>query len=240
MRDPYLYDDTDVLKNLAGIRDAERLRQAEADITNLAMAGLYNRRYRKFDMETLQDIHRTIFGQIYEWAGTFREIQMIKPEDVLGGDTVRYAWPKEIKKQLAASMKDLAGLRRTGENDREVVFRLVRLIAQIWQTHPFREGNTRSVIVFAILFARSLGFDVEHTLFRTHAAYVRHALVWASQGIYSKYEYLERIFYDAILGEEAEAETAGASPDGQYETIGGYRVSDYTERPHRYLDDGLS
>ena len=29
--------------------------------------------------------------------------------------------------------------------------------------------------------------------------YKRQSLVWASQGIYSKYEYLERIFFDAIL-----------------------------------------
>lgn len=237
MRDPYLYDDADVLKNLAGIKDADLLRQAEADITNLAMAGIYNRQYEKFDTETLKDIHRTIFGQIYEWAGEFREIQMIKPEDVLGGDTVRYAYPKEIKKQLTASMREIAKLHRNGENDREIVFRMVRIIAQIWQTHPFREGNTRSVIVFAVLFAKSLGFEVEHELFRVHASYVRNALVWASQGIYSKYEYLERIFYDAILGEESEPAVSGASSDGKYEKIGDYKVSDYKERPHQYLDE---
>ena len=170
MRDPYLYDDADVLKNLAGIKDADLLRKAEADITNLAMAGIYNRQYEKFDTETLKDIHRTIFGQIYEWAGEFRKIQTIKLEDVLGGDTVRYAYPKEIKKQLTASMKEIAKLHRNGENDREIVFRMVRIIAQIWQTHPFREGNTRSVIVFAVLFAKSLGFEVKHELFRVHAS----------------------------------------------------------------------
>ena len=237
MRDPYLYDDSDVLKNLAGIKDADLLRKAEADITNLAMAGIYNRKYEKFDTGTLQDIHRTIFGQIYEWAGEFREIQMIKPEDVLGGDTVRYAYPKEIKKLLTAAMKEIAKLHRNGENDREIVFRMARVIAQIWQTHPFREGNTRSVIVFAVLFAKSLGFEVEHELFRVHASYIRNALVWASQGIYSKYEYLERIFYDAILGEKAESETAGDLSGGEYEKIGDYKVSDYKERPHQYLDE---
>ena len=218
MRDPYLYDDADVLKNLAGIKDADLLRKAEADITNLAMAGIYNRQYEKFDTETLKDIHRTIFGQIYEWAGEFREIQMIKPEDVLGGDTVRYAYyPKRIKKTTGGFHEGNRPTPPNGENDREIVFRMVRIIAQIWQTHPFREGNTRSVIVFAILFAKSLGFEVEHEMFRVHASYVRNALVWASQGIYSKYEYLERIFYDAVLGEEAKPETAGASSDGKYE-----------------------
>ena len=39
MRDPYLYEDVNVLVNLAGIKDRELLRTAEADITNIAMTG---------------------------------------------------------------------------------------------------------------------------------------------------------------------------------------------------------
>lgn len=100
MRDPYLYEDVDVLKNRANIKDAELLRTAEADITNLAMTAIYDRKYDKFNLDTLLDIHRTIFGQIYEWGGEFRTIMMTKSEDVLGGDTVRYAYPKEIKNSL--------------------------------------------------------------------------------------------------------------------------------------------
>ena len=237
MRDPYLYDDADVLKNLSGIKDRELLRMAEADITNLAMTGIYNRKYVKFNTETLQDIHRVIFGQIYDWAGEFRTIPVAKAEDVLGGDTVHYAYPKEIKKQLNISMKEISKLKRTGTNDRDVVFRMVRIIAQIWQTHPFREGNTRSVIVFAVLLAKSLGFEVEHDLFRIYASYVRNALVWASQGIYSKYEYLERIFFDAILREEDVSDKTEETTDGKYEKIGDYQVKDYKERPHEYLDE---
>ena len=236
MRDPYLYDDVNVLKNLANIKDSEVLKAAEADITNLAMTGIYTRKYATYNTETLLDIHRTIFGQIYDWAGTFRTIQMIKSEDVLGGDTVRYSYPNEIKKQLTVAMKELAKLKRTGDNDRDLVFRLVRIIAQIWQIHPFREGNTRSVIVFAVLYAKSLGFDVDHDLFRIHSAYVRNALVWASQGIYSKHEYLEKIFFDAILHEDNAEGGVEEQSDRKYEKIGDYKVKDYKERPHQYYD----
>ena len=88
MRDPYLYEDVDVLRNRANIKDYELLRKAEADITNLAMTAIYEREYAKFNTETLCDIHRTIFGQIYDWGGEFRTIQMTKSEVVLGGDTV--------------------------------------------------------------------------------------------------------------------------------------------------------
>lgn len=100
MLDPYLYDAINVLKNLADIKDSELLRKAEADITSLAMAAIYDYKYDKFNTETLQDIHRNIFDQIFDWAGEFRTIQMVKYEDVLGGNTDRYAYPKQIKKQL--------------------------------------------------------------------------------------------------------------------------------------------
>ena len=237
MKDPYLYEETNVLRNLANIKDRECLRAAEADITNLAMACIYNRKYDKFNAATLRDIHRSIFGQIYEWAGEYRSIQMRKSEEVLGGDTVRYAYPSEIKKQLNASIKELGKLKRDGTNDQDVVFRLVRLIAQIWQIHPFREGNTRSVIVFAVLFAQSLGFDVDHELFKTNANYVRNSLVWASQGIYSKYEYLEAIFFDAILHQSSSRNDNAEGTDQKYEKIGDYQVKDYKEQPHEYVDD---
>lgn len=234
MRDPYLYDDADVLKNRANIKSAELLRKAEADITNLAMSAIYEREYVAFNTETLCDIHRTIFGQIYEWAGEFRTIRMVKHEDVLGGDTVRYAYPGDIKKELTATMKEIPKLRRTGNNDRDVIFRLVRIIAAVWHTHPFREGNTRTVIVFAVLLAKRLGFEVDHELFRVNSAYVRNALVWGSQGIYSKYEYLERIFFDAILHEDSAEGGPDAGEDGKYEKIGDYKVKDYKEQPHIY------
>lgn len=239
MRDPYLYDDANVLKNFANIKSAERLRKAEADITGISMAAVYNMKYDKFNTETLCDIHKNIFGQIYDWAGEFRTIQMIKYEDVLGGDTVRYAYPKEIKKQLNDTMKEIAKLKRTGDNDKDIVFKLVRIIASIWQTHPFREGNTRTVIVFAVLLAKSLGFEVEHELFKTNSAYVRNALVWASQGIYSKYEYLERIFFDAILDEDNERNDNPETKSGKYDAIGDYKVKDYKARPHEYSEDFL-
>ena len=234
MRDPYLYDDSDVLKNRADIRDPELLRKAEADVTNLAMSALYERNYDSFNVDTLRDVHRMIFGQIYEWAGEFRTIQIVKYEDVLGGDTVRYAPPEEIKKQLTAAVREIKSLKRTGSNDRDVVFRLVRITAAIWQIHPFREGNTRSVIVFAVLLAKHPGFEVDHELLKTYASYVRNSLVWCSQGMYSRYEYLERIFFEAILHENPEVPQVNSNGDARYEKIGDYKVKDYKERPHEY------
>lgn len=38
---------------------------------------------------------------------------------------------------------------------------------------------------------------MDYSLFEKHTAYVRNALAWCAQGMYSKYEYLENIYYDA-------------------------------------------
>ena len=60
------------------------------------------------------------------------------------------------------------------------------------------------------------------------------ALVWGSQGIYSKYEYLERIFFDAILHEDNSTNPTETSNESKYEKIGDHKVKDYVERPHEY------
>ena len=70
-----------------------------------------------------------------------------------------------------------------------------------------------------------------------HAAYVRNALVWASQGMYSKFEYLERIFYDAA-GEAVDGSNPDTAGPKDYTHIEGYFVADYKEQPHKYIDEG--
>ena len=235
MRDPYLYDDVDVLRNLGNIRDAEELRRAEGDITKHTMAMVYAQHFAKFNRETLCEIHCIIFGDLFDWAGEFRTIPVIKHEEVLGGDTVRYAYPNQIKNELNEAAKEIAKLKKS-EAKEDLLFKLVRLAAKIWQTHPFREGNTRAVISFIVLLAAHLRIEIDFTLFEKHAAYVRNALVWAAQGMYAKYEYLERIFFDAAGLKICASSPANTVPK-DYTHIEGYYVANYKEQPHKYLDE---
>lgn len=234
-RDPYLYEDVPVLRNLPGIKNSEDLKLIEGDLTRMSMAIVYAKEYDKFNTDTLCDIHRTIFGGLYDWAGEFRTIPIMKPEEVLGGDTVRYASPSEIKKELDMASKEISKLKST-QFKKDIVFKIVRITAAIWQTHPFREGNTRSVVAFSVLLAAKLGVELDFDLFAKHAAYVRNALVWCTQGIYSIYDYLERIYFDAagFLDEEPQQDV---SKQKDYSVIEGYRVAEYKEQPHSYAED---
>ena len=120
--------------------------------------------------------------------------------------------------------------------NKDIVFKIVRITAAIWQTHPFREGNTHSVVAFSVLLAAKLGVELDYDLCAQHASYVRNALVRCTQGIYSIYDYLEQIYFDAAgLLDELPEQTAANQKN--YDLIEGYRVSDYKEHPHTYAEE---
>lgn len=233
--DPYLYEDVPVLKNIPGIKDSEDLKRVEGALTKFSMGAVYGQEYSKFNTDTLKSIHHTIFASLYSWAGEFRTINMTKAEEVLGGDTVQYAFHGEIKKQLDTISKEIGKLKYS-DDPKTLIFKIVRITASIWHTHPFREGNTRTVVAFSVLLAAKFGIQIDYSLFEEHAAYVRNALVWCTQGIYSKFEYLEQIYYDAagLLDEEPE-QANGKS--GEYSMLGDYEVSGYREQPHIYAEE---
>ena len=199
MLDPYLFEDTPVLKNLLGIKDAELLEQVEEDITAFYFLDVDGAvKSMRFDLPRLLAIHKYIFGDIYEWAGTLRSIPIIKGERVLGGDSVRYSKPDSIERDCIVTLNKLVGIDWTTLSVRETAEIYAQMIAKLWQVHPFREGNTRTLITFATQFAEAQGFRMDKTLLKDSAAYVRDALVKASDGQYSEYKYLTEIFEDAI------------------------------------------
>jgi cell filamentation protein len=199
MRDPYLYDDVPVLKNRLNIKDKELLERAEADITAFALAEVDNVvADMPFELPRLFAIHKHIFGDIFEWAGCVRTIPIVKGERVLGGDTVRYSAPDDIEQDCDSVLKKLNATDWTNLGVHETAEAFAKLIAALWQCHPFREGNTRTMVTFATQFAEAHGFRMDKSLLKDRAGYVRDALVKASDGEYSEYEYLTKIFEDAI------------------------------------------
>ncbi len=80
MRDPYLYPDTEVLKNLLGIRDSKKLQEAEGDYVTFRLSEIAedDRMTGVFDFSALCRMHYRIFQDIYEWA---RQFKTEHPED---------------------------------------------------------------------------------------------------------------------------------------------------------------
>lgn len=88
----------------------------------------------------------------------------------------------------------------------QTVKHLAKFTSDIWQIHPFLEGNTRATAVFMIQYLKSLGFQVNNDMFALHSWYLRNALVRANyndfkNNIYATTEYLEQFFGNLLLGE---------------------------------------
>ena len=69
----YCYPHSKVLINKLGIKDEEKLRIAEREITSLRIANAKISVIKgDFDLLHLKRVHKYIFGDIYEWAGEIR------------------------------------------------------------------------------------------------------------------------------------------------------------------------
>ena len=91
----------------------------------------------------------------------------------------------------------------------EMVKHISRFVANVWQVHPFGEGNTRTTAVFTIQYLKHLGFKVTNEIFADNSKYFRNALVRANYsniqyGIKETTEYLERFFRNLLMGEKNE------------------------------------
>ena len=59
----------------------------------------------------------------------------------------------------------------------EVINNITKFSSNIWQVHPFREGNTRTVALYIEKYLISLGYKVDNFLFKDKSVYFRNALV---------------------------------------------------------------
>ena len=72
-RDPFVYPGTHLLVNEFGLKDSDGLSAVERQITGAAYAKLEQYPIDGcFDLDHLRSIHKTLFGEIYSWAGRIR------------------------------------------------------------------------------------------------------------------------------------------------------------------------
>ena len=75
----YCYPGTNVLRNKLNIRDGDKLSDAERSISLVRMMELEDHPIRgEYDLNHLRMIHRVLFGDIFDWAGELRTVDISK------------------------------------------------------------------------------------------------------------------------------------------------------------------
>ena len=153
--DEYTDPATGVLKNRLGITDKATLETTEAqfvaararELTHQPIPGV-------FDLPHLQAIHRHLFGDLYEWAGHVRTVDLIK-------GTSRFAHHAHLERAAApifrglAQEKYLRGLEPDAWSGRAAHY-----LAELNALHPFRDGNGRALRAFFSQVSHDSGYTI--------------------------------------------------------------------------------
>lgn len=181
----------------------------EPDKVSERIVAVLNERGFEFTPEYYLSIHKKLFAGILPTAGNLRTVNIAKHEWVLREDSVTYGSKDTLMPSLIRDFQDEQAFNYSDSPIEAIISHFSRFIAQIWQVHPFMEGNTRTTAVFAIKYLRFLGFSVTNNMFCENSWYFRNALVRAnyadfSRGIKRDWHYLESFFRNLLLGENAE------------------------------------
>ncbi len=224
MKDPYVYEGTDVLINKLNIKDNKELDAVESEYAIFNIDVLKN---SGFQINTIFDcllIHKHIFSDLYDWAGQLRTIDIYKGESILEGRSVDYVFASYIKQALSDLNKEYLSVNWNELDVETKIKKICYFVSEFWHIHPFREGNTRTSAMMLYFLIKKSGMHVNIDFLSKNGKYFRNALVLNCLYSNSKSEYITGIVTDAVTLKNVSSK--------KYETIDGFEVNKYSYINH--------
>lgn len=182
------YPDTTVLINKLDIRDQAELNAVEKQITLLrGTQAEQETKFMNVDFEFYKSLHKTLFADLYDWAGILRDINISKKGTVF----CKYTELESIGRAKFERLKEQDYLRNMSDSD--FLAELTELYHELNMLHPFREGNGRTLRLFVTLLVRNSDRDIDFTL--CDADMLTIATIKAAQGDLSM---LREVFEEII------------------------------------------
>ncbi|MBQ6841102.1 MAG: Fic family protein [Bacilli bacterium] len=157
----------------------------------------------RLSTEYFYAIHGYIFDRVMPDAGKTRHRNVSKKEPILNYETVIYSPLQHIEEYLNYDFEQERKKNYKNKTPEEVIDMLTPFITNIWQAHPFSDGNTRTTSVFLEKYLNSLGFQTNNEVFRENATYFRAALVRANYTTNEKleptYEYVKKFLRKLLI-----------------------------------------
>ncbi len=179
--------------------------ELECDFVSTRIIELLQEDKFELSVDFLKYIHKYLFQDVYEFAGEFRIIDFSKHEKILNNDSVAYGDYNTLTKSLEYDISLEKEKNYKKMNIVDVINNITKFSSNIWQVHPFREGNTRTTALFIEKYLINLGYNVDNTLFKDKSIYFRNALVRSNYfnnhlGIKEDSSYLVKFYENLLLG----------------------------------------
>lgn len=179
--------------------------ELECDFVSTRIVELLNENKFELSVDYLKYVHKYLFQDVFEFAGEFRRVDFSKHEKILNNDSVAYGDSKTLTKSLEYDISNELEKNYSEMSIVDVINNITNFSSNIWQVHPFREGNTRTTAVFIEKYLISLGYNVDNTLFKDKSVYFRNAMVRSNY--YNNYlnikednSYLIKFYENLLLG----------------------------------------
>lgn len=144
-----------MLRNKLGLKDPEKLEEAEFSITATEISALDEDPVPgNFDLEHLQAIHKRLFDQLYDWAGELRTVDLVKD----GTQFAHVAHLSRAATDVFAQLRQDKWLKNLDEG--AFLDGFTHYYSEVNILHPFREGNGRVQRAFFTLLAKYSGYHV--------------------------------------------------------------------------------
>jgi len=186
--------------------DSIAYQHKEADIVAARITACLEREDFKLSPISLKAIHRELFQDVlpFKWVGEYRTENISKKESVLNDASMVYGDYKAIPEYLRYDFEAEQSANYHTPFQEADVHKFAKFISTIWQAHPFREGNTRTISTFAIKYLRTMGVQIDNAPFQEHSKWFRDALVRANHtdaknNIRADASYLNKFFENVIL-----------------------------------------
>lgn len=183
-----------VLKNKLGIKSKREMDEAESVALKTAIDKLvymYDDKHR-FTAEDIRTMHKVWLGDIYEWAGEYRQVNLSK------GD-YQFAASLRIPQSMAVLQK-VQLHKHTPCNFKSPV-RVIKALAEVHVElvliHPFREGNGRVARILTTLMAFQAGLPMLNFKDITGGKR-KHYFAAMNSGMNRDYRPMEKLFEEII------------------------------------------
>jgi fido (protein-threonine AMPylation protein) len=184
-------------------KNIENEKSEEADKVAVRITEILSEKSFNFNIFELINIHSRLFKGIYKEAGKIRDYNFTKKEWILNNNTVFYSSFETIRETLEYDLAEEKNFSYKDLSLEESIKHIARFTSNIWQVHPFCEGNTRTTAVFIIKYLRTFGFNINDDVFAENSWYFRNSLVRANyknfeKNIFEDTSYLEKFFLNLL------------------------------------------
>lgn len=152
-QDSYCYPGSTVLRNKLDIRDDSTLNDAEQQLSAVAAVTI-EFSPPPYSLASLQKIHRTLFSDLYDWAGELRTVGISKQD-------TRFCQPDYMEKEAGKIFKAMAAANWfEGMSRSDLIVAVADAYSDLNVVHPFREGNGRTQRILFEHLVMNAGFEI--------------------------------------------------------------------------------